>query len=194
MSRPPRTPPDTEAMAMQVLTLRMPERLWQQLEVVRDDVNKSRVKLNKKSPKLQLSPVSLSSVIRVLLEYGLEHRSSIDFERNIVRPDRIYRERAERNTVSLAQSERAQLFKSVQDLVDKYKITPPEFHRYVGGDRVEAHDFYNQGKLPDVHPGNFVERLKTWIASMKASEETDGHASSAAPVQSRIDGSASPRR
>lgn len=179
---------------MEVLTLRMPGHLWHRLVEMRDDANKARAELNGRHPKLRLSPLSLSTVIRVLLEHGLEHRSNIDFEGKIVRPDRIHRERAEKHAALLAKSERTKLHKIVQELIEEHKITPPEFQRYIGASRTDSRQFYDSGQLPEINTVDFVDRLKTWIASMNASEETDVHASSDAPAQSRIDGSSSPRR
>lgn len=137
---------------MPVRTVRLPDHLWQRLGARQAEINKGRT-----------DPVSLSSVVRVLLEQALAANLPIDFEGDVVRPPRIYRDRAAKLAKSNAQIEAPTIFRKANDLFEVHAITPPIFHAAIGGERADAQRFFHAGKLPEQDAAGFLERVKAWI-------------------------------
>jgi hypothetical protein len=154
--------------AMRVRSVRLPGGLWQRLETLCDEVNRQRLDaLQKQGYKQDPTPVTLSSVLRGLLEQGLAAGKPIDFEAAVVRPPRVYRERAEKLARTRAVDEGPSVFETCRQLCDRHAITPPAFHKAIGGDRVAAQEFYVRGKLPKEYPHEFLRKVKIWNASME---------------------------
>ena len=84
MTTPGAPPPVSPETAMSVHSVRLPDHLWQRLKAMRDEVNNGRP-----------APVSLSSVMRALLEQALT-AGPPDLDARIFRPPRVDRERVAR--------------------------------------------------------------------------------------------------
>ena len=138
---------------MPVRSLRLPQALWQRLEVTCAEVNRGRRR-----------PVSLSTVIRALLERGLAQPGALDLDAKVVRPDRIFRERAAKLAATKAADDARELFRQAADRIDEMQLTPPLFVAAIGGDRREAEAFYFRGELPASEPLEFLKRVQSWLA------------------------------
>lgn len=160
----PRRPPASDplplpaAPAMPVRSLRLPQTLWQRLEAARMEVNRGRRR-----------PVSLSTVIRALLERGLAQPGALDLDAKIVRPDRILRERTAKLAAAKSADDARALFRQASDRIDEMQLTPPLFAAAIGGNRREAEAFYYRGELPASEPLEFLKRVQSWLAQDPAS-------------------------
>jgi hypothetical protein len=148
--------PASAHTAMPVHSLRLPSQLLQRLENLRIHVNKDRAEA-----------LNLSSVIRSVLEQALAAGIRPNPESQIIRPARVYRERAANLARLQALDEGPKVFQKASELIELHEITPPVFARNIGGNITEAQRFFHSGQLPGQDPKCFIERVKAWIKTMQ---------------------------
>lgn len=153
MARAPKAPPPTAPAPMSVRSVRLPDVLWGRLEEVCATLNHGRRK-----------PVGVSSVVRALLERGLnDPGDSLDFDGKVMRPERAIRARAARLRAGEQERVVAELHRAVERLVDRLEMTPLAFARALGGNRIAAQRFLQTGAPPDGDSAPFLERVRVWI-------------------------------
>lgn len=158
MARAPKAPPPVAPAPMSVRSVRLPDALWRRLEAVCATLNHGRRK-----------PVGVSSVVRALLERGLnDPGDALDFDGKVVRPERAIRARAARLRAGEQEREVAELHRAVERVVDRLEMTPLAFARALGGDRFVAQRFLQSGVPPDGDAAPFLERVRAWVENFGA--------------------------
>jgi hypothetical protein len=108
--------------------------------------------------------LGISSILRALIERALDFPGdALEFDAKVVRPDRIYRDRAAQRIAAAAASEAVDLFRRVSDVVERRQLTPLEFFAELGGDRRDAEHFYHRGALPEGDSKPLLDRVKEWL-------------------------------
>jgi hypothetical protein len=143
---------------MDMRSFRLPPDLWKRLEAARYAVNERRVRR-----------ISMSSILRALLERGLEDPGrAFEFGARIYRPERARKAVAELRAEAQAQQSAATLRERVNAAIDRLQLTPAAFAAAVGGDRRAAEKFYHAGQLPDSNAAELVDRLREWLSIVDA--------------------------
>ncbi|MFC7739454.1 hypothetical protein ACFQX4_27770 [Roseomonas sp. GCM10028921] len=106
----------------------------------------------------------MASVIRLLLERGLQDPTPLDFEARIFRAERVHQQRVHQTETERAHAKAQDLFARTQVVVDALGIGPGAFVKAIGGDKEAAEIFYNRPALPPNDAVAFVARVERWLS------------------------------
>lgn len=146
---------------MRIRSVRLPDALWERLEAARAEAAR-----RADAARGRRRPVPVASVIRALLEHGLERPGdALDLHAKAIRPAGVLRRRAEDLAATRAAAQARDLFTRASEAVDRLRLTPLEFARRVGGNRRDAEKFYFSGALPEGDPRPLLDRVGEWLAA-----------------------------
>lgn len=181
--------PGAGHVPMRIRSVRLPDALWERLDAARADAAR-RADAERGRPR----PVPVATVIRALLERGLEHPGdALDLHAKAIRPAGALRRRAEGLAAARTAEEARDLFSRVTAAVDRLRLTPLEFALGVGGHRRDAEKFYFSGALPQGDPRAFLDRVGEWLAASTLEPVADASGGDARELD-RAGDHAGPRR
>ena len=145
---------------MEIHSIRLPGNLWDELNEICKMVNRTRRK-----------PLSVSTIIRELIEIGLRESSEVLFQPRKDPTEYNRHDTAEKSSPGSDIAAHAfEVFQQFGDFAEKSGITPRIFFEAVGGDRSETYEFFFTGRLPAQNGPIFLERVERWLKARKINE------------------------
>ena len=143
--------------AMDIRSVRLPPSLWRRLEVALAEVNRARARR-----------VSMSSVMRALLERGLEDPGpALDFGARVYRPERAAQARAALQAETYAQRSASLLRDRVNAAVDRLQVDAGGIRGCCRRRPAQCGKIDHSALLPDHNAAELVDRVSEWLARVE---------------------------